>query len=204
MNKIIIALISLVLVATPVLACTGNGCIGYPTSDVRTSLIASGDTSLNEYVDVSGKYHGDYVPTASVLQNINNDGTLAFMSQDTNYGQWNLQEDSVVMTTGKTDIEKQVTWWTVDTSVSKKTGDLKYPTVANIYTVFSTDTMTVVKEVENTADQPPAGTLNAFAQSITTKVPMTYMESVGINEPVRCNVLPPAPPIPPVCKGCIA
>jgi hypothetical protein len=207
MNKIIIALISLALVATPALACTGSGCFGYAKSDVRTSLFAAGETSLKEYVDVSGFYapHGAYVPTAYVVQNVNNDGTLAFMSQDTNYGQWKLQEDSVLSTTGKTDVEKQVVWWTVDPTTDRDGDTLIYPTVANIYTQFDTDAMTVIKEVENTADLPGTNYANpnVFAQSITTKVPMTYMESVGINKPLRCDVLPPLTPTMPICEGCL-
>jgi hypothetical protein len=207
MNKIIIALIGLVLIATPALACgeVGNPCSTYSKSDVRTSLYAAGDTSLMEYVDVAGTYGVHAIaPTAFVLQNVNNDGTLSFMSQDTNFGQWKLQEDSVLSTTGKTDVQKEVVWWTVDpTTVNDPV--LKYPTVANIYTQFDSNTMTVIKEVENTADKPGTNYANpnVFTQSLTSTVPMSYMESVGINKPLRCDVLPPKTPVMPVCEGCV-
>ena len=201
-NKIIAALVSIALIASPALACVGNDCwYGRPDSDIRTSLIADGETSVIEQATVFGDYQGKPTATAYVLQNVNNDGFLMFNSQATSYGDWDMQEDSSVYAEGKTDIEKEVVWWTVDPTT--RCGELKYPTVANIYTEFATDSMVVVKEVHNTANVPPAGVPNVFAQSLTSKVPMTYGESVGINKPTRCSIADVVPPVEPVCTLCV-
>lgn len=209
MNKIIIALISLALIATPALACTpGTYCPTDPTSDVRTTLWAQGDTLMNEQVTVSGWYDGHgYIPTAGIIESIQNDGTLSVQKQATNFGQWNLQEDGFVIASGETSLQKEVDWWTVDPTVSRRTGELKWPTVANIYTSYVTNTMSDVTEIHNTANVPDpnhahGSLVNTFAQSVTTSDVMNYRESVGINEPLRCNVAEPIPPTPPVCLGC--
>jgi hypothetical protein len=207
MNKIIIALIGLALMATPALACIpGTYCPVNPTSDVRTSLWAQGDTSMNEQVTVSGWYDGHgYIPTAGIIESIQNDGTLSVQKQATNFGQWNLQEDGFVYASGETSLQKEIDWWTVDPTESRRTGELKWPTVANIYTSYVTNTVSDKTEIHNTADQPgdPYGSaVNTFLQSVMTSDIMNYKESVGINEPLRCDVQLPIPPTPPVCLGC--
>lgn len=198
MNKF--AILSVLLMAGMVAA----------TSDIRTSLYASGTTTYMDQAVVFGTdnyhpYNGQYgtYATAAITENVFNTGILQLGSQVTNPGQWNLQEDTVIQGSGTTNIEKAVNWWTVDATLGQD-GKLLYPTVTSIYTSFGTSTVTDTQSVYNIANMPPAGpqNYNVLAQQYSTTDAFVYHEDVGINMPLRCVVLPPLPPVAPVCPLC--
>ena len=208
MNKF--AILSVLLMAGMVAACEiGVDCVVKPAQvDIRVELGTTGVTSYAEEATIAGyNYHPltgspRVMNTADILQNVNNDGTLYIEKQVTSTGQWELQEDAFMTGSGTTDIMKQVTWWTDDKTISRRTGDLKYPTVANIYSDFVTPYVYDAVNVTNTANVPPAQTVNYLNLQYTTTQPYMHTESVGINMPERCNVLPPAYPVPPTCAHC--
>jgi len=207
MNKIIIALIGLALIATPALA-------SIAPADIRVQLSTSGITSFKQQDIISGT---DYwmpangntatpQPTAYVLENVKNVGTLDLVKQVTGGSNWGMQEDQNLWGTGFTIIKKEVVWWTVDTD-GTNTGTLTYPTVTNIYTdtvaYDASGALRSIDEVHNTANQPLAMTPNSYTLNSVTTVPVYSTESVGINMPTRCVVLPPREPKQPTCLGCV-
>lgn len=213
MNKMIIAIIALALVATPALALSTS-----VPADIRVGLSTAGFTTFKEQdtvygVDTYMPANGDTTnpqATAYVLENVRNFGTLDLTKQVSDgttiqgNSNWGMQEDENLLGTGSTTIDKQVVWWTVDTH---QTGsDLTYPTIANIYTdTVAQDPKGAIESetsISNVANQPPAMTPNVYTLNSKTTVPVSLTESVGINMPTRCAVLPPKAPKAPTCLGC--
>jgi hypothetical protein len=205
MNKF--AILSVLLLAGLVAAVVPN------PVDIRVALFTAGDTKYRELDTVSGadtwmpynNYTGVQA-TAYVLENVFNNGILSLGKQVTGTGNWGMQEDADIVATGYTTIKKDVVWWTVDTD-HYANGTLRYPTVTNIYTDIIAMNASGAVETEgslhSTANQPPAHTYNSYAISSVTIVPVSFVESVGINQPERCAVQPPLQPTVPKCIHCI-
>jgi len=199
MKRILSALVALVLLATPVLAYT----------DIKMYLNANGETSLNELVTVSGydSTERSYQVTAYVQEGVENDESLFVVKQVVNPDPWELVEAKYMSGSGVTEIVKDVGWWTEDSRLDCCSGLMRWPTVANIFVGFYTDTMTDKEEIHNTANLPVETNLgeysgSRFLKNIHTDDDFTYEEGVGINLPFDCLPKQPVPIEPPHCLYC--
>jgi len=208
MRKIaaLVTILTLLGALTPALAYT----------DIRMYLDANGETSLNELATVSGFDYsepcfGDWEVTAYVHEGIENDGSLTVVKQVVNPGEWELVEAKNVFGSGETEIVKDVGWWTEDSHRTCGGLEMRYPTVANIFVGFYTDTMTDQEEIHNTANLPvetpvwdDSGEYSAsrFLKNIYTTDDFAYEEGVGINLDFDCLPKQPEPIDPPFCPHC--
>jgi hypothetical protein len=205
MNKIIIALITLALVATPALASMPTG----TSSEVQTELYGNGQTWFSGLATVSGKdwsESGTLQVTGMIGEYLHNVGSVHLVSEVEGTGQWNLQEEKNIWGSGTTEIDKAVEWWTEDST--KVDGYMKWPTEAHIYTGFFTPTKTVETQVDNIADKTNEGptgefSYSSFLQNIETNEGFTYIEGVGINMPTECTPEHPHLFPLPICDGCV-
>jgi hypothetical protein len=189
MKAILSALMAICLIATPVLA----------WSNIRTYYSASGFSYLNEYTSIAGYDYSEQSikDTAFVHEVVINNGDITLGSEIRTTGAWELQEDKQIQGDGFTNIRKDVVWWTEDPT--ENNGELIYPTKANIYTLFQTETFTDATEIHSIANQPPAETENVFSRGWTTNEAFQFTESVGINKDLRCDLELPRPIRMPSC-----
>jgi hypothetical protein len=231
MKSLIAALVTICLLAAPVLA----------WSNVRMEYHGTGTSYLNEYSDIWGSDWSegaattdpsDYNPngptdvmTAFIHEVVINVGNIDMAKEVRSTGAWELNEDKQASGTGFTNIRKDVVWWTEDKKVCDdengcydyennyvEYGKLFYPTEANIYTAFSTEFFSDVEEIHNVANNPPAndisatypqvGLVNSLSKGWTTNDPFLFTESVGINKDLRCTLELPRLIRPPSCLGC--
>jgi len=201
MKRILSALVALVLLASPVLAFT----------DIDVQLYSQGTTNYAQFATVGGydsTEHSNQM-TASVLEEIYNKGTLVLSKSIDNPSAWNMVESQAVSGSGSTSIEKLVVWWTEDSSLDCY-GNMKWPTVANIYTEFVTLNPPFVEKIEihNTANlnvEDPAGqfSTSSFVWDTYTTNDFSFVESVGINLPFDCTPeRPDLPDMPDCLMGC--
>ncbi len=205
MNKIIIALISLALVATPALAVTTG-----THSEVQTELWGNGQTWVAQYSDVRGydSSEGGWQRTAYIDESLHNVGNVWLLSEVEGIGQWNLQEEKLISGSGTTEIDKDIGWWTEDSHTTNGGTVMKWPTEAHIFTGFYTPIKTVETQVDNIADKTNEGPTGEFShseflQSIQTNEDFHYVEGVGINMPTECTPEYPQYPQIPSCLGCV-
>lgn len=172
---------------------------------ISTQYEGSGDTSYNSYTSVSGYdwTEGSMQVTATHQLEIMNDGDLSFVQNHNNPGQWELLESFQGFGSGDTEITKDVNWWTEDSTV--ECCSMKWPTEANIYTWFETDTTLDVAEVHNVADsteEGPAGEFShgRFLRNYDTTDDFDFIESTGFGMDLDCSVTPPVPSPPPACE----
>jgi hypothetical protein len=204
MNKIIAAVLGLLMVATPAFAWT----------NVRAVLDASGVTEINELSTIAGYdgTEGKMQVTAYVHEGVKNDGTLYFNNEIDSPGAWEMVESKDMWGTGDTKFKKEVVWWTED-SRTDGCGDnkvMRYPTEAHIFVGFYTETFTDELEIDNVADLPVEGPDGEFSSNYLLKVWDTddnfyFNEGVGINMLEDCTPHVPHTWAFPECEcpGCV-
>jgi hypothetical protein len=211
MNKIIAAIVGLVLIATPAFAKIPSA-----NSEVSTILSATGQTTFNEFATVwgydyseTGTVHEHWQMTAYTQNLITNDKSLTIQKEVESPGQWEMQEEMLVGGEGNTFIGAAVGWWTEDSHTTGSPLSMKWPTVANIYTGFFTQTFTDEEQINSIADSttpapghPGAFSDNYFLKNIDTNSDFSFVEGVGINLPSECTPELPSPWYPPTCDGC--
>jgi hypothetical protein len=223
MKSLITALVAICLLASPVLA----------WSNIRMTYAGTGTSYMNELATIGGLDWSegagtnspcDYVyppvpqDTAYIHEVIINVGGISVAKEVRSTGAWELQEDKEVQGYGFTNIRKDVVWWTEDKK--EIDGTLIYPTETNIYAEYAEwapipsggmyPVFTDEVEFHNVADQPPAEdyydqtyNTHSFSVGYTTNSDFTFMESVGINKDLRCDLDYPRPIRMPVCEWCI-
>jgi len=185
MNKIIAAIVGLLVLATPAFA----------WSNVRSVLYASGETEINNLATIWGYDYSEpgWEMTAFIHEGVKNDGTLYFNNEITSPGEWEMVEEKIMSGTGDTKWKKEVAWWTEDSTI--KYGEMKWPTEANIFVGFYTQTFTDEEEIHNVANLPIEGTgdqegefsHNYFLKVWDTDDNFNFEEGVGINLPEDCT-----------------
>jgi len=199
MKRILSALVTLVLLASPVMA----------ESNVRSVLYGSGDTEINQLSSIGGfdSTQCSMQVTAFIHEGLKNDGQLYFVNEITTPGSWEMVEEKYIEGTGDTKIKKEVVWWTEDSRVVD--GAMLYPTVTNIFTGFYTGTFVDEVEIHNTADEPVEDpynpgqySTNYFLKVWDTDDDFTFTEGVGINLPSECSPHEPHSWRFPRCEKC--
>jgi hypothetical protein len=206
MNKIIIALISLALIAAPALATVTPT----PTTDVRTALTGNGQTWVSGYASVAGKdwSEGGSMQVTGVIEDyLHNVGNVNLQNEITGSGEWNLQDGMLIDGSGTTEIDKAVYWWTEDSHTTNGGTIMKWPTETHIFTGFYTPIKIVETQVDNIADRTNEGPTGEFShsgflQNINTNENFHYVQGVGINMPTDCTPLAPHTFPLPVCPNC--
>jgi len=202
MNKIIIALIALTLVASPVLACERGDPLCYtgkPVATINTYFTNTGpyasfsDGTWINPIDSSGLYY------SGVIENVIADGSSTLnvgLSSDFSqkFGIVNLNQDKVVSWTTSTpwtsdlDVNNEV-WWN-----GKAAQDYRTVSVNNGQIYADINTLAVGAHSTGT-------TIDNIDIDHATSA--TVYQSVGLNRYSTCGDIPtPVIPTPPVCQFC--
>ena len=204
MKNLIAFLVAISLLVAPVTAI-----VTPPSTTITTYMSANGNSQFNEYSAISG-YDWSEVSwqTTAIIQNsFTNIGTIAMNKEVYSPDTWQMQESMILEGSGVTTINKDVFWWTEDSTLENPT-TMKWPTVANIYTNFQTNSVLDVEEVHNTANLNVPGTnpgefsAGAFLKTINTNDIFHFNEGVGIGMPLDCTPLMPVPIVLPICGNC--
>jgi hypothetical protein len=183
MNKIIAAIVSLALLATPALAY----CPGCPppaqTASSQFQLSASGVTSVATLSSING---WDGTPRGSVIENICNDGSIGMATSVDfsvpSFGASVMLESKNVGASGDTEIIKGVAW---DSHPC-------WPSTANLYIGWSTPTAGDEVDVTNVGS-------GSALYSMQTNSLLGYAESFGLNVGTDCDPEDPQQPVQPSC-----
>ena len=187
MNKIIAALMGLLLLATPALAyCPPGGCYTPPeTASSQFSLSASGVTSVATLSTIAG---WDDLPRGSVIENICNDGIIGMVTSVDfsvpSFGASVMLESKNVEASGDTEIIKGVAWYSPNPM---------WPNTANLYVGWMTPSASDEVDVTNVG-------FGSALYSMQTNSPLLYAESFGLNTGTDCDPEPPEQPVQPSCE----
>ena len=186
MNKIIAAMVGLLMIASPALATFPcYGCGPTPQPEVASSqflLSASGMTTVATLSTIDG---WDGAPRAGVAENICNDGSILLETSVDFYvpsfGASEMVESKFVSADGDTSIIKQAEWYSP--------GPVN---TANLYIGWLTDS--AADEVDVTNVGAGMALYNMNANSL-----VNYWESFALNAGTDCDPESPIPPVPPSC-----
>jgi hypothetical protein len=184
MNKIIAAIVGLLMITTPALAYC-PGCYTPPqTASSQFSLSASGLTSVATLSTIAG-WDGAF--RASVIENICNDGDIGMATSVDfsvpSFGASVMLESKNVEAYGDTEIIKGVLW----------NSHPYWPSTANLYIGWMTPTASDEVDVTNVGS-------GSALYSMDTNSPLLYAESFGFNTGTDCYPEPPKIPIQPSCE----
>ena len=184
MNKIIAALVSLTLLATPALA-TGCFFCAPPADEANAQfqLVADGETMVATLSTIKG-WDGAF--RAGVAENVYNDEYVE-MATSVNYyvpffGASEMLESKDVYAEGDTSIIKQVQWASPGPA-----------NTANLYIGWTTASARDEVDVTNVGS-------GSALYNMNTNSPVRYLESFGLNRGTVCVPETPVPPVPPSCE----
>ena len=188
MNKIIAAMVGLLMLASPALAtypCYGYGCMpaAPDTASSSLSLNTSGVTTVATLSKING-WDGAF--RAGVAENVYNDGIMNMWTSVgfsvPSFGASEMIESKVVASEGDTSIIKQVSWASPGPA-----------NTANLFIGWATPSASDEVDVTN------VGSGNALYNMATNSL-LVYMESFGLNMDTDCDPIPPVPPVLPQCE----
>lgn len=183
MNKIIAAIVGLMMLATPALAFC-PGCYTPPsTANSQLQILTEGYTTVATLSTIEG---WDGTPRAAVAENVYNNGVLNMWAsvdfEVPSFGASEMLESKNILASGDTAVIKQVSWASPGPA-----------NTANLYIgAFASDVGTDEVDVTNVGS-------GSILYNVATNSGLTYLESFGLNVGTNCVPKIPVTPVLPTC-----